>query len=185
MFEPDTDRGSDVAAPDYVPVTYANQPRKSLALPPGRRWKAERPGDLLRGQPKGPGLGAPGPDQGYALALVDRFHDDLRLAEGEHGEDAIAGCVAVALRRASLYGRAPVVHDLELAFGAFGYLDEAPADLVEWRRSRFLGAAHDYWIQRAVADGMPETTLRMTPADIRSRLGEWRTLLAVEVGAGG
>jgi len=175
--------GSDVAAPDYVPITYANQPRKSLAIPPGRRWLADRPADLQRGQPFGPGLGRPGPDQGYALNLAGRFEDHLRLAEGEHREDIVAGGVAVGLRRASIYGRAPVIHDLELAFGVFGCLDDAPADLVEWRRPHLMGAAHDYWVQRAVAELVPETTLRMKPADVRSRLADWRTLLAV--GAGG
>jgi hypothetical protein len=174
-----------VAAPDYVPVTYANQARKSLAMPPGRRWTASRPGDLLRGQPDGPRFGTPGPDQGYALSLAARFEDDLRLADGEHAADAIAGVVAVATRRAALFGRAPVIHDLEHGFGVFGFLDDAPVDLVAWRRPHFLGAAHDYWSQRAVVDLVPDSTLRLTPADVRSRLGEWRTLLTVGAGAGG
>ncbi len=171
-----------MAAPDYVPLTYANQPRKSLAIPPSRRWKAERPADLQRGQPYGPSLGAPGPDQGYALSLASRFEKHLRLAEGEHGEDAVAGGVAVALRRASLFGRAPVIHDLELAFGVFGFLDDAPADLVEWRAPHFRGAGHQYWVQRAVADLVPEATLRMKPADVRSGLGEWRRFLGADTG---
>jgi hypothetical protein len=174
-----------VAAPDYVPVTYGNQARKSLAIPPGRRWTASRPADLQRGQPAGPHYGTPGPDQGYALNLAARFEDDLRLAEGEHRADAIAGAVAVATRRAALFGRAPVVHDLELAFGVFGFLDDAPADLVAWRRSHFLGVAHDYWGQRAVADLVPDATLRLKPADVRSRLGAWRTLVSVAPQAGG
>jgi hypothetical protein len=173
-----------VAAPDYVPVTYANQARKSLAIPPGRRWKAERPGDLLRGQPAGRGLGSQGPDQGYALALAERFDDHLRLVEGEHHEDVLAGGVAVGLRRASRFGRAPVIQDLELAFGVFGFLDDAPTDLIAWRNPLFRGAAHDYWIQRAVADIVPEATLRMKPADVRMQLGEWRKLLGIDVGAG-
>jgi hypothetical protein len=174
-----------VAAPDYVPLTYANQARKTLSMPPARRWRAERPGDLLRGQPHGAGLGSPGPDQGYALALAERFDDHLRLLEGEHHEDVLAGGVAVSLRRASMYGRAPVIHDLELAFGVFGFLDEAPEDLIEWRKPVFRGAGHDYWIQRAVADLVPESTLRMKPADVRMQLSEWQTLLGVDVRTGG
>jgi hypothetical protein len=173
-----------LAAPDYVPVTYANQPRPSLALPPGRRWKAERPGDLQRGQPLGPAFGKPGPDLGYALSLAGRFEHQLRLAEGEQGEDAVAGCVAVAMGRASMFGRAPVIHDVELGFGLFGFLDDAPTDLVAWRGPKFRGAGHHYWVQRDLSDQVPEATLRMTPADVRSRLGEWRQLLGVD-GAGG
>ena len=33
-----------------------------------------------------------------------------------------------SLARASLYGRAPVIHDLEFAYGLWGYLDPPPAD---------------------------------------------------------
>lgn len=170
-----------MAAPEYVPPSASDKVRASLPLPPARRWTATRPADLDRGQPLGPRLGRPGPDQGYALVLAARYHGQLRLAEGEHEEDAIAGCVALALRRASMFGRAPVVHDLELAFGVLGYLDDAPADLVAWRRPLFRGAAHGYWEQRAIVDQISEATLRMKPADVRARLSDWRTL----VGAAG
>ena len=169
-----------MAAPEYVPPTQADAPRTPLSIPPGRRWTATRPADLQRGQPLGPRLGRPGPDQGYAFGLAERFHDRLLLTEGEHEEDVIAGGVAVALRRASMFGRAPVIHDLELAFGLFGYLDEAPPDLVAWRRTLLAGAGHQYWEQREVVDTVPESSLRLTPAQVRSRLSEWRTLTGAE-----
>jgi hypothetical protein len=168
-----------MAAPEYVPPSYADKPRSSLAIPPAGSWTATRPADLTKGQPIGATLGRPGPDQGYALALAGRFRDKLRLAENEHAADAIAGCVAVAMRRASMFGRAPVVFDLELAFGLFGYLDDAPADLVAWRRPAFQGASHDYWDQRAIVDRVPESTFRLTPAEVRRRLGKWRSLVGV------
>ncbi len=170
-----------MAAPDYVPPTLADEPRKSLAIPPGRRWTASRPADLQHGQPIGPRLGRPGPDQGYAYTLAEHFRDRLRLAEGEHEEDVIAGGVAVALRRASMFGRAPVIHDLELAFGSFGYLDDAPPDLVEWRRALLAGAAHQYWEQREVVDTVPTATLRMTPGEVLGRLQEWKALTGADV----
>ncbi len=65
----------------------------------------------------------------------------------------MAGCTAVALRRASLFGRAPVIHDLRIAFTIWGYLDAAPpAELVELRRPLFEGVAnslHHYEERRA------------------------------------
>src|SRR5438874_8776734 len=128
-----------MAAPEYVPPSLADQPRTSVPMPPARRWTASRPGDLDRGQPTGRGMGRPGPDQGYALHLARLFEDRLRLAPGEHREDVVAGCVAVALRRAASFGRAPVVHDLEFAFGLFGYLDDPPDDLVAWRTKALRG----------------------------------------------
>ncbi len=122
-------------------------------------------------------LGNQGPDQGYALRLAQFFVDRLHLGEGESKGDAMAGCLAVAGRRSSLFGRAPVVHDLELAFGIWGYLGDAPADLMEYRRERFFGAGHDYWRQREIANQIPEATLRLTPKTAVSRLGNWRELL--------
>jgi hypothetical protein len=169
-----------LAAPDYVPVSHYDRPRDSLAMPPPTPWTSDRPGDLQRGQPLGPRLGRPGPDQGYAVKLAHDLEDRLHLIEGEDLEDVVDGAVAIALRRASMYGRAPVIHDLQLAFGLFGFLDEdPPADLAEERRALFAGAGHHYWEQRALVDMIPEETLRMTPADVRSRLAEWRTLAGV------
>ncbi len=168
-----------MAAPDYVPVTEGDRPRKTLDTPGHGGWTATRPGDLTGRQPTGAYFGKQGPDQGYALTLADRFHDRLVLSEGEDDHDVIAGCMGVAMARASLFGRAPVIHDLELAYGLFGFLDPPPADLVELRKPLFAGASHHYWDQRAIVDLVPQSTLRLTPADVRRRLKEWRSLLAV------
>ncbi len=169
-----------MAAPDYVPVPLSEQPRESLPLPPPRRWMADRPADLQRGQPFGPKLGRPGPDQGYLLKLAEeRFTDRVEVAEGEHVEDAIAGCAAVALKRAALFGRAPVAQDLEMALRLWGFLGGAPDDLVQFRWRLFAGAGHHYWDQRHVTDLVPEETLRLTPAQVADRLSDWRQLLNV------
>ena len=167
-----------MAAPDYVPVALDELPRLTEPIPAPKSWKADRPADLKGGQPFGPRLGSPGPDQGYALSLAHRFVDKLYVFEGERKDDAVAGCVAVALKRASLFGRAPVIHDLDLAFRLFGFVGTAPPDLVEFRRPRFEEARHHYWDQRAIVDLVPEATLRLTPAQVRDRLGDWKSLLA-------
>lgn len=167
-----------MAAPDYVPVSQGDRPREPLNTPGHDGWTATRPGDLIGRQPSGRLFGKQGPDQGYAMTLAARFHGRLVLAEGEDEHDAEAGCVGVATARASLFGRAPVVYDLDLAFGLWGFLDQAPADLVEFRQPLFAGASHHYWDQRDIVDLVPESTLRLTPAAVRQRLGEWRSLLA-------
>jgi hypothetical protein len=148
-------------------------------MPASRRWKADRPGDLQRGQPRGPNLGEPGPDQGYALLLAKILAPRVRVAEGESHHDAEVGCVGVALRRASMYGRAPIIHDLELAYRLWGYFEGAPVDLIDYRRPLFSGAGHHYLAQRHIADAVPESTLRMTPAQVADRLEDWRRLLNV------
>ncbi len=168
-----------MAAPDYVPITQNERPRQTLGMPGHEGWKATRPGDLAGYQPMGGYYGYQGPDQGYALILAERFHDRLLLTEGEDEHDVMAGAVGVGLARASVFGRAPVIHDLELAFGLFGFLDPPPAGLVEFRKPLFAGSSHHYWDQREIVAAVPESTLRMTPAGVRQRLKEWRSLLSV------
>ncbi len=169
--------------PSFVPVVEADQVRRAYQLHVPSIWTASRPSEL-RGTraPSGTFLGTPGPDQGFALKLARRFEDRLVLAPGEHVEDAVSGCTAVAMRRSAGYGRAPVVHDLTLAFTLWGFLEGAPADLVEAREPLFRAASHHYQVQRTIADCVPESTLRMTPEGVAERLGEWRTLLVLPVG---
>lgn len=152
--------------------------RAAERLPAHAGWRQDRPAELTSpGVPTGHRFGTPGPDQGYGLTLAQRFVDRLEPAPGEHAEDAVAGCLGVGLRRAALFGRAPVIHDLDLAFTLFGYLGDAPADLVAFRVALIQGAAHSYWVQRDVADKVREETLRMTPAQVRAKLAEWRSML--------
>ena len=144
---------------------------------------ADRPGEVVGSEaPAGPGLGYQGPDQGYALKLAERFAGRLVLTPGEREDDALAGCVAVALRRASMFGRAPVMHDLRVALELFGFLGEADAELVAWRRDQFAGAAghHGYHVKLRLADLVPTETLRLTPAAAAgARADDWRTPLGL------
>ena len=167
-----------MAAPEFVPSNLGSQPRRGLALPPALPWRADRPADLGPAQPRGPGLGDPGPDQGYALRLAERFEHRLELAEGETRHDAVAGSVAVAMRRASLFGRAPMVHDLTVAFTIWGFLGKAPPELVAFRKPLFQAASHHYGDQRTIADSVPEEVLRAPHAATLARYpAEWRALV--------
>ena len=166
--------------PDYVPISSADRVRPVERLPVPEGWRADRPAETWReGPPAGDRFGNVGPDQGYALKLARQFKDRLRLTSGEHAEDVVAGCVGVATKRAALFGRAPVVYDLELAFTLFGFLDGAPSELVEFRKPLFQAAEHHYWDQRAIADLVPESTLRLKPVDVAQRLNDWRSLLSL------
>ena len=161
-----------MAAPDYVPTETATADRYYVS-PPRRPqpWMADRPGELAGGQPEGSGLGVPGPDQGYALRLARRFEDRLALAPGEHAEDALAGCVAVALKRAAAFGRAPVSADVEVALRLFGFLSPTPGEAqVARRRELFAGVGHPhhYGEVRRLVDLVPETVLRLSPAEVEA-----------------
>ncbi len=171
-----------MAAPEYVPVKPMDDVR-SYESPPRRPepWWARRPGDLVDGQPHGELFGNQGPDQGYALVLARRFEGRLTLAEGEDAADVNAGCVAVALKRASLLGRAPVIHDLTAGFTIWGFLDEEPpADLVAVRRRLFDGVSNPlhYVGQRRIADATPDDRLRLSPDAIAEQhKADWRSLV--------
>jgi hypothetical protein len=125
-------------------------------------------------------LGFQGPDQGYALLLANRLSNRLHLVGGLVTADAIRGCLNIALRRASLYGRAPVIHDLTIAFTMWGFFDaNPPAELVSIRAELFkgVGNVHHYAEGRSIVDMVPEATLRMTPAQVTSAYPTtWRTL---------
>lgn len=171
-----------MAAPKFAPVSPTDTPR-SYASPDHvpDRWMPDRPGDLRGGQPAGTRLGAQGPDQGYALKLAERLRSEVKVQPGESVEDALRGATLIGLRRASLFGRAPVIHDLRLGLMIWGFLDpDPPADVVAARKSRFEGVAnvaHHYAEGRAIADMVPEATLRMSLDQVAAEPpGRWRAL---------
>lgn len=175
----------NVAAPKFLPTPPTEQARayRSPDHVP-ESWTAERPGELAGFQPRGPLLGSQGPDQGFALKVAERLRDKLELQANENADDAIRGCLGVALRRASLHSRAPVVHDLTIAFMVWGFYDpNPPAELLEFRRPLFEGlrlVAHHYQEARTVTDQVPEETLRMPPDAVAAKYpGDWRELLGL------
>jgi hypothetical protein len=168
--------------PKFAPVTDRAEVREAYKLPGAGEWHSHRPADY-KPSPRArhrPNTGIPGPDQGYALLLAERLGTSLRLTDVEHADDVLAGAVAIALKRASTFGRAPVLGDIELALHLFGFLEGAPEDLVEARERLFAGIAHDYWQQRDLADLIPESTLRLVPAAVREAMtsdpNAWLTL---------
>ena len=176
-----------MAVDPYVPTQAEDAPRESTRVPPPKGWLAVRPGDLPPGERVShPGnlFGTPGPDSGYALQLAARFHGRLEIVAPETEHDALAVAAELAMRRAALFGRAPVLPDLELAFTLFGWLGAASPEMREWRRLTAAGAAHDYPRRRALVDAVPKATLRLKPGeDVRAGLGNWWALLGLRVAA--
>ena len=170
-----------MGAPEHVPSTtarvrsYTSAPRRTGS------WLADRPGELAGRQPEGGGLGSPGPDQGYVLTLAREFAGRLELGEGEHEVDALAGASAVALKRASLFGRAPVIHDLTAGLEIWHWFDAAPpSDLDELRRDMFKEAhhPHHYPKLRRIADVVgPEVLARPLDAIVADARSDWRSVI--------
>lgn len=172
-----------MAAPKFSPVAPTSRARayRSPDHVPDS-WVPDRPAEIAGFQPQGPRRGHHGPDQGFALRIARQLAPSLHMQEGEHVEDAIRGCLGVALRRASLFSRAPSVHDVKMAFKMWGFLDEMPpAELIALRKPLFAGlrhVGHHYTEGRVVADMVPEATLRLTPAGLDVDYGSrWRELI--------
>ena len=172
-----------MAQPEFVPTQSQVAVRVELDLPTPEGWRADRPAELVPGVAltEGLGFGSPGPDQGFALSLYGRVRDGVRLAPKEHWSDVVAGCVGVATARASLYGRAPMIHDVRLSLYVFGFLGDAPADLVTWRTPLFAEASHHYQVQRQIAAVVSDEALGLTPEQVGAvvRDGDWRTLFGL------
>jgi len=165
-----------VAQPQFVPEDRSRTPY--YESPPRRpgSWSPDRPGELVgSGQPRG-GTGFQGPDQGYALRLVRQFEDRLHLTHRERMVDVVDGCLGVALKRASIFGRAPVTHDWTVAFTIFGFLEDSPdSELVEARTDLFDQVAnpHHYAESRHLVDLVHDEVLAMSPDRVAGL--EWRS----------
>jgi hypothetical protein len=147
-----------------------------VAYPPAKSWRATRPGDNVGGQPAGPLRGAPGPNIGYAYTLTNRVKDRFRLAPHEYIGDVVAVVAEIAARRAALFGRAPVIRDVDFAADLLGY--DANGDFAQARSLLVHEAAHDYRRRRALIDRVPEDLLRASPTELRDRVGQWQAVAA-------
>ena len=110
------------------------------------RWSPERPGMITAPDQVSPGglFGRPGPDTGWAFRIVRQA--------GLPAEQIQAEPVLVTLMsaRASLFGRAPIPEDLEVAQVLLGFEEGASAAVVE-RRERWLKQARHESVPGAAA----------------------------------
>ncbi len=174
-----------MSAPEFVP-TPTRQLVRTYASPPwrGEPWFADRPGEIRGRQPIGEQLGSPGPDSGYALTLAQRFRGGLQLRDGEHEADALSGAAAVAMKRAALFGRAPVIHDVTVGLTIWGFLDAEPdTELVAVRREWFeeVHLSIHYTARQRIVDAATDEVLRMSHTTIADRhRADWRSILDLD-----
>jgi hypothetical protein len=166
--------------PTFVPISEADQVRPARHLHVPEAWTTSRPAELTRPVAfRGRGVGTPGTDAGFAMRLAHRFSHDLKLAYGETEHDALLGSALIAARRAALFGRGPSIYDVQLALALWGFLiDSPPDDLLAARRLAFSSVSHDYVAQRALVDAVPESSLRLTPAEAQSKLASGENLVS-------
>ena len=167
--------------PTFVPISEADQVRPARHLHVPGAWTTSRPAELgTPTAPRGRFVGTPGTDAGFALRLAHRFAHDLKLAEGETEHDVLLGCALIAARRAALFGRGPSIYDVQLALALWGFLvDSPPDDLLATRRRAFSSISHDYVAQRALVDALPESSLRLTPAEAQAKLAAGENMVVI------
>ena len=146
-----------------VEIDPSDLPRPIAEPDPPKRWRPTRPGVIVAPQqmPWGGAFGTPGPDAGYALKLV-RSAD---LPDRTAGLESVLAAIMAA--RASLFGRAPVPEDLEVAKILVGFGEGLPADFLE-RRGRWVEAtAHEPSPGRMAVSEIDLELLRLKPGQIR------------------
>ena len=165
-----------------IELEEQNLPRPTSRTAPARRWRPNRPGEVLApdDMPWGGGFGTIGPDAGYVLLLIRET--DLELADGESRHNAEAAIAAVATARSSRFGRAPVQEDVELAALVFGYdTRELPKDLVSRlqadRVAWFANLTHDAAARREVVAAIPMAVLESKPGAVRAQMASGRRLI--------
>ena len=121
-----------------VEIDPSDLPRPVPDTDPPRRWRPTRPGVIVSPDqmPWGGAFGTPGPDTGYGMKLVR----EADLPERTDGLESVLAALMAA--RASLFGRAPVIEDLEVAKLLAGLGEGLPPDLAD--RRRVQPAQHDH-----------------------------------------
>ena len=175
-----------MAAPQFVPVNPVDKVKayESNDHVP-ETWKPDRPGELIGRQPAGKRIGFQGPDQGYGLLLAEKLRERVQAQPGESVDDLLRGALNIGLRRSSMYGRAPVIHDLTMALTMWGCFDVNPtAELIAARKAAFGGlrhVTHHYEAGRTVVDSIPEATMRMSPSQVEAAYpSRWRELVGLD-----
>ncbi len=161
---------------DDSPRQQQNLP-SGTAYPPFRGRRGSRPGELGPVWPSGRFLGTPGPDVGFGYTLASRAKDRLRVGPHESPSDAVSVVAEIAMRRAALFGRAPVVGDINVALTLLGYDGGVDPEFVEQRTALVHGADHEYAVRRSIVDSVPEEVLRVAVTDIAARASEWRSTM--------
>ena len=146
---------------------FAAKPRTTFEPPPARRWRPDiKPGIPTSPEevPEGGRFGRYTPDGGYALRLVN----SIELPDDD--PDLRSVLAALTMARAGIWGRAPIMEDVEVALALCGYGYDAPAEVVE-RRERWIRAtSHDQRPgQTAVAEAGRDL-ISLKPEEVRDAL---------------
>lgn len=157
----------------YIELDASDLPAGELERAAERRWRPDRPGEILApaDMPSGPSFGRPGPDAGWVLRLVRRA--DFDRGGRPRQLEELLGVLAGA--RAAAAGRGPAPGDVEAALSLVGLRtegwDEAARARMDARREAWLDAAAGEPAPGSAAlRDIPPDLLSEDPERVRSRL---------------
>jgi len=93
----------------------------------------------------------------------------------------VAVVAEVAMKRATFFGRAPVMADIDVAVALLGYDHDADPEFAAQRASFVSEADHEYPVRRAIVDAVPEELLRLRPEELAPRISGWRAAVCAEL----
>ena len=165
-----------------IELEISDLPRPRPAPDAARRWKPQRPGEMLSPAevPWGGAFGTTGPDTGFVYRLIKEH--TLEMAEGEDHHNAEAGIAALAGARASHFGRAPTGRDVDVAMTILGFASlGAPDSLIEGlrkdRQDWLANLGHDASRARALVAAVPIENLAAPIEDLRARMAAGERLI--------
>ncbi len=163
-----------MATPRFVPSAPLGHPIHREAfdrIPVARRHEPSR--GQGRRPVVGPGFGLPCPDAGYALFLAAHSVEHLVLEFGDGRDDAKCAIATIAMRRAGMLGRAPLLQDVEIGRTLLAYEQPTDVDFARWRAGWIRGIAHDDDLRQRLADAALPTAALSPPLDADAVSG-WR-----------
>lgn len=163
-------RLSSVSQPKFVSSPNHEKALGMVELPAARQWSNPRSGKITSSDANESLMGSAGPSGGFALKLVHEQLAKMVMSDDEEAADIAIGLGVLVSKRASIFGRSPIIFDVhffEVLFGLDGTQDQS---LIEFRKMFFRGAAHSYLVQRQLADAVPESTLRLSQGALEAQI---------------
>lgn len=156
-----------------IELERSDAPRATPGPGAPGRWKPTRPGEINSPSEMrwGGAFGRPGPDPGWALKLIR----DTAWNRSERGTEAEAVLATLVAARASLFGRGPTMHDVEVGLILMGLRPQEVPPAVAKRladeRNRWLDiSAHEHFKGAAFVGSLDPVLLAASPDRIRTLL---------------
>lgn len=166
---------------DFVSPKRIDEPRHEQNMPEGvdtpipDAWTPARPGDSLddsRSESEHL-LGNAGPNVGYALSLIAHQRDNIVLAAHEHAHDVEPLLGEIAMRRASHFGRAPMMGDVTFAMKLLSYDVEPTQGEEKWRPRLVHDCGHNEHRRRIIVNSIPEEIVEGSHVDVKAAISGW------------